>query len=146
MNANDVVSTIKSATEQYRPQINLLIRYGLVGGAGAIFYASLYCGFVYLTDGRSVVSSLIAYAAAVVFQYFTHARFTFSVSSHDRAQAIKFLVVTIAGFTISSLIAYAGPRAGLPPLGVAMIVVIAVPLFNLISLATWVFQTRSDDA
>ena len=121
----------------------LVVRYVVVGAMGACFYASLYCGLVALNAGKSVLASLIAYACAVVFQYFTHARLTFRVRSNDRSQMVKFLAVTAAGFTISSLIAYVGPRLGIPPIGVAAIVVVVIPVFNLAAFSGWVFKAGS---
>ena len=123
-----------------RDQIQFLIRYAVVGAFGACFYAASYCGLVAVTGGKSVISSLIAYAAAVVVQYYSHARFSFGVAAHDKNQAGKFFLVTIAGFLLSTLIAYVGPRLGWPPIAVALTVVITVPLFNLAAFSGWVFR------
>jgi len=123
-----------------RDQIQFLIRYAVVGAFGACFYAGSYCGLVALTDGKSVISSLIAYAVAVVVQYYSHAHFSFGVSAHDKNQAAKFILVTIAGFLLSTLIAFIGPRLGWASVAVAFTVVVTVPLFNLAAFSSWVFK------
>lgn len=124
-----------------KEKLAFLARYVVVGGLGACFYAASYCTLVALTGGQSVISSLIAYAAAVVVQYYSHARYSFGVSAHDKNQAVKFLAVTAAGFALSSTIAFVGPRIGWTPLAIALAVVISIPLFNLLAFSIWVFKS-----
>ncbi|MEO1638212.1 MAG: GtrA family protein [Pseudomonadota bacterium] len=122
-----------------REKLAQFLRFGIVGGLTALIYA---VGFL-LLNGAGVSTTLavcLAYGAAIVFQYFGHAGFTFRKTARDGGQVQRFLVLNGVGLLLAIGITLVMTGVmGLPDVMATVTVVVALPIMNWIIMRLWVF-------
>ena len=118
-----------------------VVRFAVIGATTALIYFILYFGLRRGLDASAILASVIAYVAAISFQYFGHAIFTFKRPSKDMTQGVRFLINNALGGVISTAImAGAPPLLGVSEAVAAAGVLVALPSFNWIMMRFWVYR------
>lgn len=120
-----------------------VIVYGCVGIAISLFYSLAVIFFVWLLYPiRPTIASIIAFATTMPVAYLAHVKISFSDSSNDKFQPMRFAFVTTASFIVAIggmyWITELAGRSYL--LGIAWNWLI-IPAMNFISYMIWVFRT-----
>lgn len=129
-----------------RSQLNLSLRFSLVGGLTAlIHYGSLYLGVNQL-GWNSTVASSVGFVLAVSFNYFMHYGWTFAGGAdyqpppHGRT-LLRYLVMIACGFMINGVImALCAQLLQWHYFWAQAIASVAVVIWNFILANRWVFR------
>jgi len=120
--------------------LSTIMRFGLIGGLTALIYALSF--MVLAAQGLATFSAnLIAYLAAIVFQFAGHRWHTFRSQAAILPAALRFAVTNGIGLFVSSVLAYALRdllRLGSMSTGVIVSGTLAILNWQLMRL--WVFR------
>ena len=122
-----------------RPLVAQFLRFAVVGATTAAIY---FVGYVLLRDLDLVgpaVAAVLAYGAAITFQYIGHSNYTFRAREPRRGGLVRFLVLNGVGLALSVLISVGFYAAGWPDWLASTLVVTALPVMNWVVMRLWVF-------
>jgi putative flippase GtrA len=116
--------------------------YGCVGVAVSLFYSLVVIACVRLHPVNPTLAGVAAFAISVPVAYLAHARVSFSDSSYDRFQPLRFAVSTAISFMLS----IGGMYWITEVVGQSYLFGIAwnwmmIPAVNFLSYMFWVFRT-----
>lgn len=116
-----------------------ILRYGVVGG----FATFVHLGTALAAEGalhKPFVSNLIGFLVAFGVSFAGHASWTFKLRRARRQAALKFFVVSFAGFMFSTtvLASVQLTRAASPAVALT-ISVLVIPTFNYLASRFWAF-------
>ena len=95
--------------------------------------------------GQPMVANLVGYVGAVLVSYAGNARLTFGRRIADRAQFLRFSVVSLAGLGLGQAITYIATDAmGLPFQVALAAVVLIVPVFTFVASRLWAFAVAAE--
>lgn len=118
----------------------LPLRFALVGGITAVLYALGFAGLAEL-GVPTAVASVLAYLAAVLFQFTGHRGFTFRADGPVLAMAGRFVVANGAGLTFATVLAlWLRDGIGLDALPAGAVVSLSLALLNWVVMRLWVFR------
>ena len=118
----------------------LPLRFALVGGITAALYALAFAGLAELGVSTGA-ASVLAYLAAILFQFTGHRGFTFRAGGPILAMAGRFVVANGAGLVFATLLAvWLRDGLGLDALLAGTIVSLALALLNWVVMRLWVFR------
>lgn len=121
------------------------MRFSVVGTYTAVFY---YLITVILNEkiGLSLNnSSLISLIVAVIFQYISHAIFTFRKKILMFDQIQRFIITISTGSAISMMAITAGQYTGMNRSFALLIIMLTTPVVNWLVFSRWVFTDDHDD-
>jgi putative flippase GtrA len=119
-----------------------LARYALAGGATSLVYIVVYNLAVQAGMVRFFASNL-GYAAALLFQYFAHGRYTFGHRTPGAGVWWRYLVSVGFGFILAALVSEANTKLyTLPDTVVSVIVMVLVAISNFVLFNLWVYRDR----
>lgn len=122
----------------------LLLRFGAVGATATLLYLSAALSFKAEITTNATVASLMAYGCAAMFSYASHRGFTFASAQSHGVGLPRFLITTVVGATLASLLPLMiHDILGFPALYAFVAVCMIIPLTNLMLLRFWVFPKRS---
>jgi putative flippase GtrA len=117
-----------------------IIRFAISGLSSTLVYFVFLNLLVLSLALNSVLSSVLAYAASVVF-YYMQSRFTFRVDVDSKNQVIKFSITVLFGFIISFLSVYLFSSVFCAPYYVGgLVVCFVLPVANYFIFKRWVFK------
>ncbi|KAB0643978.1 GtrA family protein [Burkholderia latens] len=90
-----------------------LVRFGLSGLCSTALHALIACAMYALFDATQVLANAVAFIGATVFSYLANTLWSFSSSVRSR-NLRRFLVVAVAGFTETMLLARTADLLNVP--------------------------------
>jgi putative flippase GtrA len=126
-------------TTSPKPQLLMLARYALAGGLTTLVYIVIYNIGAHFEVQRFFASN-IAYACALLFQYFAHGIFTFGHREVKQGRLARYLAAVGVGAILAGLISEGNTRVYvLPDLVVSLIVMAVVATTNFFFFTFWVY-------
>lgn len=102
----------------------------------AALVAHHYAGLAPLT------ANLVGYASAVMISYLGNARLTFGRPAADKAQFVRFIVISLLALGLNQLsVYYCTQVIGWPFAWALAIVAVIVPLFTFVMSKLWAFAS-----
>jgi putative flippase GtrA len=86
-----------------------------------------------------VAAAVVAYAVATPVNYFMNYHFTFDSSTLHKKAFIRFMVVSITGMTLNTLIFWLAISLGLYYVVAQIIATVVLTLWNYLGLRIWTF-------
>jgi dolichol-phosphate mannosyltransferase len=123
-----------------------LVRFAVVGASGLVINLATFAVLHGCGAGR-VAAATGAFAAAVANNFWWNRSWTFAARSADgaRAQAVRFLIVSVAVFLLTvSLLELAGSN-GAPALAADAMAIVAVTPLGFLANRLWTFAPRAPD-
>ncbi len=122
-------------------EMSALIRFAVIGALTALIYLGTYLILRAGTDLHAAIDSIIAYAAAIAFQYVGHARYTFRKQLASRTQLFRFLINNAIGCAVAAIIMSVAPALlVISEFQTGLIVIATLPLYNWIMMRFWVYR------
>jgi putative flippase GtrA len=119
-----------------------LVRFGLVGGAATLCYATL----AWMLDRMGfapVAASIAAYGAAGVVSYLGHKRITFRSPGAHGVEIPRFALALGLGMGVAAAAPMVLTHAlGLAPIASILVVCVAAPALSYLALEHMVFRRR----
>ncbi len=118
-----------------------LSRFLLIGGASTVLYAVLALALSNVEGVGVTGASILAFGIAAVFSYVGHKYITFVSGGDHRFELPRFLVLTLLGLVVVSLLP--AILCGVLDLPAAVPIVLAcvfIPAVNYVVLGLWVFR------
>ena len=123
----------------------LAVRYIITGLIVAALYGFLHLAIFSRLGLNRALSSMVALAIAIIFQYLMHSSFTFRGTWKSAPQLGRFGATILMGFFISHFImAVIGPKFDLSDIVCAGLVMTLLPLANYFLFSVWVFTTNQN--
>jgi putative flippase GtrA len=125
-----------------RDKLAMLARYVVAGGLTSLVYILVYVTCVHFGFVRYLGSAL-AYACALLFQYFAHGLFTFGHRQTRKGKLWRYLFAVGCGFVLAASISQANMKLyTLPDLLVSVIVMGVVATTNFFFFTFWVYADK----
>lgn len=123
-----------------REEILRLARFGAVGAIATAIYYGL--GLVLnLNDWHPQVANVVAYCCANLFSFLGHFHFTFKVSGKAASRMVKFALLGVLGYVISTAItAVSFEMLDLPAWIALALVVVSVTAVTWTASRFWIFK------
>jgi putative flippase GtrA len=83
-----------------------LLRFGLVGGSSAVVYAAVLLALVHFLGTGSMVSSALAYVAAIPVSFFGQKYFTFQSQGNVKRELPAYLLLQGVNLIASVFVTY----------------------------------------
>jgi putative flippase GtrA len=122
-----------------------LVRFGIVGGVGFVVNLAVYALFVHPLGVDYHVAAVAAWIVAVLNNFVLNRHWTFDArGGQAHAQAMRFIVVSLAAFGVSLLLlTLFVEAAGLAKVPAQALAVAAAMPFNFIGNKLWSFASES---
>jgi putative flippase GtrA len=122
-----------------------LVRFGIVGGVGFIVNLAVYALFVHPFAVDYHVAAVVAWIVAVLNNFVLNRHWTFDArGGQAHAQAMRFIVVSLAAFGVSLLLlTLFVEAAGLAKVPAQALAVAAAMPFNFIGNKLWSFRSEA---
>ncbi|MBU1377243.1 MAG: GtrA family protein [Alphaproteobacteria bacterium] len=122
-----------------------LLVFAVVGGLATVTHFVLALLANTQFGAPPLVANVVGYVGAVMISYVGNARFTFQRRVLDRAQFVRFGVVSLAGLALGQAITYLATQALHLPFQLTLMVVVAsVPVFTFVTSRLWAFATTGE--
>jgi putative flippase GtrA len=128
-----------------------LLRQGVsfagVGAAATATHVAAALAAHHLADASPMTSNFIGFAAAVAVSYLGNARLTFRRGAGDVGQALRFVVVSLAGLALNQALTWLLAERFSLPFWVALAAVVAgVAATSFVFSKLWVFRGADERA
>ena len=124
-----------------KTNLGMLVRYVLAGGLTSLVYIVVYTTSVHFGVVRYLASAM-AYACALLFQYFAHGLFTFGHRRVQKGRLWRYLFAVGCGFVLAASISQANTHLyDLPDLIVSLGVMGVVATTNFFFFTFWVYAS-----
>jgi putative flippase GtrA len=149
-------ATRSATTPETSPRIHARIRHGLkrrdqwlqvakfctVGAAGYVVNICIFTLFLKLTTSHHLIAATVAFAGAVVHNFWWNRHWTFIASeAQARLQVLRFFAVSIAAFTLAAaFLELLVTVIGLPKLVAQAISIVVATPFNFMGNKLWAFR------
>lgn len=81
------------------------LKYGIVGGTGAIIDFTLYSSIIYTTHLNYLVSNIFSFSIAAVVVYFLQKNWTFQYNTNENLKTFnKYLLAVMITYILSNVI------------------------------------------
>lgn len=122
--------------------IKKMTRYVLVGVGVAGVYSLFYVFFARDQHVNVILSDIIAVTASSIVSYLGHHYFTFSADGNHAQYVPRFAVQVTISYSVSAFIVYVVSRDNLSYLLLVLIVWIALPIINFLTMQLWTFVDK----
>ncbi|SHH85609.1 GtrA family protein [Cognatishimia maritima] len=120
-------------------QIKRFLGVGLLATAAHVVTATAVDA---LFDVAPLIANFCGFSMAVLWSYIGHTKATFAIRPRHGFHFPRFLVVSLIGLTLSSLITWWGvEKLGAPFALTMLLVAVVVPAFTFVSLKLWALKT-----
>jgi putative flippase GtrA len=146
-----VISSQVAAAEESAARLALrellrMARFGIVGTAAALCYASTSFLIVWSGLGSSISATIIGHVAAALISYYGHLHFSFQVEPNHRRFVWRFLVVALTTFALNLILTWSLTSILHAPYQVPIAVVtVVLPVASYLVNRLWVFDPGIDD-
>jgi len=121
--------------------IQQLLRFAFVGVIASVVYFALAALFYSVVGLPTVGSSIAAYSIAAIVSFVGHRNLTFSSSQTAQSEIGRFMVVTVVGLLLATIVpATATGYFGLPSMVSFILVLAVVPICSYLMMRFFVFS------
>jgi putative flippase GtrA len=113
--------------------------FGVIGVASTALYAAGASAGVNLFGWSRMTANTFGFLLSTPCSYLGHHYVTFRADADHQAYVPRFLVQAVATYFLSSAMTWLGAQLGVHHLVGIFCVIVLIPLFNYIVLASWVF-------
>ena len=118
-----------------------LFKFCAVGGSGYVVNLSVFALAVHALDVHHLVGATMAFAVAVMNNFFWNRHWTFRVrSGHAGFQAARFFTVSVIAFLFAAVVLELLVRAGVEEVPAQAISIVAATPLNFIGNKMWSFS------
>ena len=96
MTQRDTFSRLRARLVQHQ----ILLRYGLIGGAAALIDVGLFVALFTFGGTTELVAHSLSVSAAVLFSFTLNARHNFKTTDHTALRFVSFVIVCLIGFLV----------------------------------------------
>lgn len=124
-----------------RGKVSHILSFFTVGLFSTITYFVLANTLIYLTPLHPSYASLFAYVFAIYVSYNGQSRFTFSRTSSDVKEKMRFLTMSLSGAILSfCIIDFTSNKLQVPAFWGTVSICILIPAFSYLTMRFWVFE------
>ena len=92
-------------------------------------------------EAKPLFANFIGFSSAVMASYLGHTKTTFSIQARHRFHLPRFVLVSLIGLTLSSLITFWGvEKLGFSFAATMLVIGVVVPSFTFLSLKFWALR------
>lgn len=122
-----------------QPRHRQLIRFASTGVSATLLHALIALSLIEWWFLRSAWANAIAYVVCTVFSYALNTRWSFS-NTPNLQNFRRFMAVSLLGFMLALVLAWATDRLGWPPFAGVFAVVSVVPLVSFVMHRHWTYR------
>ncbi|HGL4261232.1 GtrA family protein [Burkholderia dolosa] len=116
-----------------------LVRFGLSGLCSTALHALVASAMYALFDATQVAANAVAFACATVFSYLANTLWSFSSTVRSR-NMLRFVVVALAGFTETMLIARTADLLGIARGASIVAIALLIPPTTFVMHRLWTYR------
>jgi len=115
------------------------VRFAVTGLFVTALHALVAIGFINFISPLLPLANGVAFAVATVVSYVINTTWSFSARLHGRT-LLRFLLVSVGGFFLAMLVAWAAQMAGLHYLLGIVAVALTIPAFTFVLHNFWTYR------
>jgi putative flippase GtrA len=143
--SSQVAAAEVSAARLALRELFRLARFGIVGTAAALCYASTSFLIVWAGLSGSISATMVGQLAAALISYYGHLHFSFRVEPNHRKFVWRFLIVALTTFALNLLLTWSLTSILHAPYQVPIAVVtVVLPAASYLVNRLWVFHPGLD--